>query len=126
MNSGRLADLQWQNFSDYQKYVKEFYDAGNYQLEWTRGGKPTPQALEMIAILQSAAEKGLDAKDYDGDRWAGRISALGSAASGDQSAAVKMDVALTVSAMRYISDLHLGRVDPKTLHPDFDPRAPQV
>ncbi len=121
VNSGRLADLQWQNFSDYQKYVKEFYDAGNYQLEWTRGGKPTPQALEMIAILRSAAEKGLDAKDYDGDRWAGRISALGSAASGDQSAAVKMDVALTVSAMRYISDLHLGRVDPKTLHPDFDP-----
>ncbi len=122
VNSGRLADLQWQNFSDYQKYVKEFYDAGNYQPEWTRGGKPTPQALEMIAILQSAAEKGLDAKDYDGDRWAGRISALGSAASGDQSAAVKMDVALTVSAMRYISDLHLGRVDPKTLHPDFDPQ----
>jgi len=121
VSSGRLADLQWQNFSDYQKYVKEFYDAGNYQLVWTRGGKPTPQALEMIAILRNAAEKGLDSKDYDGDRWAGRISALGSAAGGDESAAVKMDVALTVSTMRYISDLHLGRVDPKTLHPDFDP-----
>jgi L,D-transpeptidase YcbB len=121
VNTGRLADLRWQNFSDYQKWVKEFYDAGNYQLEWTRGGKPTPQALEMIGILQDAAEKGLDSRDYDGERWAGRISALGGAAGGKESALVKMDAALTVSAMRYISDLHLGRVDPKTLHPDFDP-----
>ena len=121
VSSGRLAELRWQNFSDYQKYVKEFYEAGNYQLEWTRGGKPTPQALEMISILQSAAEKGLDSKDYDGDRWSGRISSLGSAAGGAESAAVRLDVALTVSTMRYISDLHLGRVDPKTLHPDFDP-----
>jgi murein L,D-transpeptidase YcbB/YkuD len=121
VDSGRLADLQWQTLSDYQKSVKEFYDAGNYQLEWTRGGKPTPQALELIGILQNAAEKGLDSKDYDGDRWAARINGLGRAAGREESAAVRMDVALTVSAMRYISDLHLGRVDPKTLHPDFDP-----
>jgi murein L,D-transpeptidase YcbB/YkuD len=121
VDSGRLADLQWQTFSDYQKSVKEFYDAGNYQLEWTRGGKPTPQALELIGILQNAAEKGLESKDYDGDRWAARISGLGRVAGREESPLVRMDVALTVSAMRYISDLHLGRVDPKTLHPDFDP-----
>jgi L,D-transpeptidase YcbB len=121
VNSGRLSDLRWQNFSDYQKSVKEFYEAGNYQLEWTRGGKLTPQALEMIGILQNAAEKGLDSNDYDGDRWAGKTSALGSTATADESALVKMDAALTVSTMRYISDLHLGKVDPKTLHPDFDP-----
>jgi len=117
VDSGRLADLQWQNFSDYQKSVKEFYDAGSDQLEWTRGGKPTQQALELIGILQDAAEKGLDGRDYDSERWTGRISAL----SGEESALVRMDVAVTVSAMRYISDLHLGKVDPKTLHPDFDP-----
>lgn len=121
VDSGRLADLQWQTFSDYQKWVKEFYDAGNYQLEWTQGGKPTVQALELIEILQNAARKGLDGKDYDGERWAARISALGAATGRDESALVRMDVALTVSAMRYISDLHLGRVNPKTLHPDFDP-----
>ncbi len=122
VNGGRLSDLHWQNFLDYQRSVKEFYEAGNYQLEWTRGGKPTPQASELIAILQDAAEKGLDSRDYDGERWAGRIRALGVAAGSEESALVKMDVALTVFAMRYISDLHLGRVDPKILHPDFDPQ----
>jgi L,D-transpeptidase YcbB len=34
---------------------------------------------------------------------------------------VKFDVALTVSAIRYGTDLHLGKVDPRTLHKDFDP-----
>jgi L,D-transpeptidase YcbB len=34
---------------------------------------------------------------------------------------VKFDVALTVSAIRYASDLHLGKVDPKVLHKNFDP-----
>lgn len=119
--SGRLADLQWPNFSDYEKWVKEFYDLGNYELAWTRGGKPTTQALELIAILDDATEKGLDSKDYDGERWAGRIKALDGAPGKEETALVKFDVALTVSAMRYISDLHLGKVDPKELHREFDP-----
>ena len=33
---------------------------------------------------------------------------------------IHFDVALTVSVMRYISDLHLGRVDPATYHSRFD------
>jgi len=117
----RLAELQWPNFSDYGKWVREFYDLGNGRLEWSRNGKPTPQALQMIGILEDAREKGLDSRDYDGERWAERLRALAASGLGSESALVKFDVALTVSAMRYISDLHLGKVDPKTLHKDFDP-----
>jgi murein L,D-transpeptidase YcbB/YkuD len=121
VDSGQLAELQWQDFSDYQKWVKEFYELGKYELAWTRGGKPTEQAVDLIAILEDSAEKGLDSKDYDGERWPGRLSALNSAAGRKESELTTTDVALTVSAMRYISDLHLGRVNPRTLHPDFDP-----
>jgi murein L,D-transpeptidase YcbB/YkuD len=120
VDSGRLADLQWPDFSNYGKWVKEFYDSGSYGLAWTHAGKPTAQARELIAILDDAEEKGLDSKDYDGGRWDGRIKSLDGAAP-DQSTLVKFDVALTVSAMRYISDVHLGLVDPRTLHRDFDP-----
>ncbi len=122
VDSGRLAGLQWPDFSDYGKWGKEFYVSGNYELAWTRGGKPTSQALTMIAILDDAGEKGLDSKDYDSEHWAERIKALTGASTRDDSSLVKFDVALTVSSMRYISDLHLGRVDPKTLHRDFDPQ----
>ena len=121
LQSGRLADLQWPSFSDKSEYVKEFYEESGNKLGWIQGGKPTPQALELIGILENADEKGLDNKDYDGARWPGRAQALESAGGAAESALVRFDVALTVSAIRYISDLHLGKTDPKVLHKDFDP-----
>ena len=119
--SGRLEDLQWPNFSDYGPFVKQFYEEAGYKLGWSRDRKPTPQALEMIALLENADEKGLDKIDYDGERWQGKLRALQDAGGDAETGLANFDVALTVSAMRYISDLHLGKVDPMTLHKDFDP-----
>lgn len=117
--SGRLADLQWPNFSDRLEGVQGLYTAGDNRLGWIRNGKPTPQALELIGLLENADQKGLDAQDYDGPRWPARLDGLSK--SPGESALVRFDVALTVSAVRYLRDLHLGKVSPITLHKDFDP-----
>jgi murein L,D-transpeptidase YcbB/YkuD len=119
--SGNLADLQWPKFADRSDSVKEFYEETGYKLAWIRDGKPTPQALELIGILQEADKKGLESKDYDGLRWAGRLQELQGSDRDSESRRLKFDVALTISGARYISDLHLGRVDPETLHKGFDP-----
>ena len=119
VESGRLADLRWANFSDRREAVQAFYARGADHFGWVRGGKPTPQALEMIELLQNADQKGLTPEDYDGPRWRARVESFGSAPS--ESSLVRFDVALTVSAIRYITDLHLGKVSPATLHKDFDP-----
>lgn len=121
VGSGRLPDLQWPNFSDHRASVREFYEEIGYKLGWIQGGKPTPQALELIGILEEADKKGLDSKDYDGARWPDRLKSLQAGAGEAESGRVKFDVALTVSGTRYISDLHLGKVDPESLHKDFDP-----
>ena len=121
LDKSRLEDLQWPNFSDYATHAREFYGKDGYALEWTRGGKPTRQALELIAVLEKAASKGLDSKDYDGEKWTSRVNSLTTAATKDEAALVNFDVALTVSGLRYASDLHLGKVDPRTLHTDFEP-----
>jgi murein L,D-transpeptidase YcbB/YkuD len=121
LDKDRLEELQWPNFSDYSAQIKEFYEKAGYTLEWSRGGKPTQQALELIAILQQAENKGLDSRDYDGERWPARVKALSAASSKDETALVNFEVAMTVSGMRYSSDLHLGKVDPRTLHTDFEP-----
>ena len=119
--SGKLASLQWPNFSAQSAAVKEFYDQSGYRLGWSRGGKPTAQAIESIGLLENADQKGLDSKDYDGLRWPERLKSLQSPSGASETALVNFDVALTVSAIRYGTDLHLGKVDPKTLHKDFDP-----
>lgn len=121
--SGRLSDLQWPNFADHAASVKDFYDDTGYKLGWVSAGKPTVQAQAVIEILEQAERKGLNSVDYDGSRWPDRLKAL--QAGAPQSARINFDVALTVSAIRYLSDLHLGKVDPKILHKDFDPERPE-
>jgi murein L,D-transpeptidase YcbB/YkuD len=121
IESGRLADLQWPNFSDRADAVREFYALAGYRLAWSQAGKPTAQATELIGILEAADQKGLDSKDYDGARWPERLKTLESQSTATESALIKFDVALTVSAIRYGLDLHLGKVNPKLLHKDFDP-----
>jgi murein L,D-transpeptidase YcbB/YkuD len=118
--SERLVNLQWPNFSENSVAVKEFYESSD-RLGWSRGGKPTPQALELIEILEEADQKGLDSRDYDGVKWPERLKSLQSPGGATESALVKFDVALTVSTLRYGTDLHLRKVDPKVLHKDFDP-----
>ena len=119
VDSAKLADLRWPDFSDYGKIVKEFYDAYGNSLPWVRGMEPTPQAGQVIAILLQADRKGLSADDYDGPRWNTRLAKLKPAASQPSEAdAVQFDAALTICVMRYISDLHIGKINPK--HFDFD------
>ena len=123
VESGHLADLQWPSFSDRADAVGEFYAQAGYRLAWSQAGKPTAQATGMIGILEDADLKGLDNKDYDGARWPERLKMLQSPSTATESALIKFDVALTVSAIRYGLDLHLGKVNPKLLHKDFDPEV---
>ncbi|MDW5265780.1 MULTISPECIES: murein L,D-transpeptidase [Acidobacteriaceae] len=111
----KLPSLRWPNFSDYQTAVTTFYDDRNYELAWTRDGKPTATALAFIEQFKDAASKGLAPEDYDASLWAGRVQKL----SGKPADAIsEFDVAMTVNVMRYISDLRIGRVNPS--HFNFD------
>jgi murein L,D-transpeptidase YcbB/YkuD len=70
--------------------------------------------------LKNADNEGLTPEDYGGPRWESRISDLQQSGPPPESELVQFDVALTVSAMRYISDLHLGRVNPRRFHFELD------
>ncbi len=116
--TGHLAELRWPDFTDYQPLVTKFYESGSYEAAWVEGSVPTIQALEVIKALQASESKGLDPEDYDGSRWAGRIAALNNSTPADvNNAVVQFELALTVSAMRYVSDIHIGKVNPQ--HFDF-------
>jgi len=112
--AGRLDDLRWPDFPDYQRHVKNFYHLAGYAPAWIRHGQATPQARSVIGILQKADEKGLHSDDYDGPRWEARLARLSAAPEAERA---RFDAALTVCAMRYTSDLHIGRVNPR--HLDF-------
>ena len=107
-SAGKLDQLRWQDFSDYKPLVETFYSARDWQTAWISGSQPTRQATELIDLFEQSAAKGLRPDDYDSSKWADRVKQLGS----DRQKA-DFDLALTVAAMRYISDLHIGRVNPQ-------------
>lgn len=116
ITGGTFPDLRWPDFSDYRGQVQKFYELNGNSLSWVKGMEPTRQAREVIALLLQADQKGLSADDYDGPKWSGRLTPLKPATRQPSEAdAVKFDLALTVCAMRYISDLHIGKVNPKRL-----------
>jgi murein L,D-transpeptidase YcbB/YkuD len=110
--AGKLSELRWPNFSDYRTDFLQLYQASNFSPLWlSANGQPTPQALTVIHALQSSRQKGLIPDDYDAARWQDRLTAL--QAKPDPTTRANFDAALTVCMMRYISDLHIGRVNPK-------------
>jgi L,D-transpeptidase YcbB len=112
--AGTLPDLRWPNFTDYRDAVTKFYAAGGNSLAWIQNGKASPQAVSMMLLFQQAASKGLNPEDYDASRWDARLARLQpTAPKPSDTDLAHIDLALTVSAMRYISDLHIGRVNPQ-------------
>jgi len=111
VQSGRLDDLRWPDFSDYRADVANFYRPSGYALTWIQGNAPTKRAREMVEILRRADAEGLNPEDYDGSRWVERFAHLESSHSPQGEA--RFDVALTVCVMRYISDVRIGRINPK-------------
>ena len=101
--------MRWPNFRNLQTSLQEFYEPAGFAPAWIQGSTPSPQALAMIELFRNAWKKGLEPEDYDVSRWDGRLHSL----QRSSSEAAVFDVALTVSTMRYVSDLRIGRINPQ-------------
>jgi L,D-transpeptidase YcbB len=108
-SKGTLDGMRWADFRDYQPSLQKFYEPTGYSPAWVQGTRPSSQALSMIALFKNAWIKGLEPEDYDASRWDARLRALPDSGAG----VAVFDLALTVCAMRYVSDLRVGRINPQ-------------
>lgn len=108
--AGRLDEMERSNFSDYKQHFIATYEATGHAPLWLQAGGLSPQGEGVIKALEQCERKGLDPRDYDSAKWPQRVEGLKTA---DDIQKANFDAALTVAAMRYISDLHIGRVNPK-------------
>jgi murein L,D-transpeptidase YcbB/YkuD len=114
MSAGTLLDVRSATSSNDRQNAQKVYEAIKYAPAWVREGQVTPQALAIIAALENSQQKGLNPEDYDASRWAARLIAL-KAAPVNANAVAQFDAALTVNAIKYLSNLRIGRVNPKPL-----------
>jgi len=105
----------------YAREAQQLYAALDDSLVWFGDTLPTAEARQMIEELKHADDKGLRVEDYDGPLWDTRLGAFAGSKSSSETDEIDFDVALTVSTMRFLSDLHLGLVNPRALHFIFRP-----
>jgi L,D-transpeptidase YcbB len=115
VKSGNLEEMRWPNFSDYRIALQKFYEPSGYIPAWVQESQPVSQALSLIELFRDAGKKGLDPEDYDASRWEQRIRSLQGSSTAESVA--RLDLALSVCTMRYVSDLRIGRINPQ--HFDF-------
>jgi murein L,D-transpeptidase YcbB/YkuD len=109
-----LTELRFADWPEHRDAVERLYVNRGFTPLWIRKGHPTKSALEVIDLLEGADAVGLTAEDYDAGRWTERVNELRDDGATEVGRA-RFDLALTVSVMRYASDLHRGRIDPRPL-----------
>jgi murein L,D-transpeptidase YcbB/YkuD len=112
---GTVAKGQFGNnlgAAGYREQVKKLYESRNYAALWLKGDGPTSQATYLIEALRASRQKGLNPNDYGAENLGTQLKSLKGASAAAQAS---FDATLTLSAMRYVSDLRIGRINPKHL-----------
>jgi L,D-transpeptidase YcbB len=99
--------------------IGELYATNAYRLLWSDGAKPTAQAIALLQQLRLAGERGLDPEDYPGNRLAYLLVDLIDAQHSGIEQWALFDAGLSLAGMRFLSDVHVGRVDPATMGRDL-------
>jgi murein L,D-transpeptidase YcbB/YkuD len=93
---------------------------------WLTHGRPTPQALAILKVLQGAGGYGLERSDYDATRLStlatamlasqppgiGRTLYRAADSACDDLGEAQFELDLSAAAIALVSDLHFGRIEP--------------
>lgn len=112
--------LTWPDYPHYQDEMEELYEPGGYGLLWFEGGMPTPQARAAVEALLGADVHALHPEDYDASRLDELLASIAGGREVDGSELALVDAAISVGFLRFLSDLHIGRVNPHNLSFGFN------
>jgi L,D-transpeptidase YcbB len=100
------------NTVGYRDLITRLYESVNFGPLWIKDNSPTSQTTYLIEALRTSRLKGLNPRDYDAEGLATQSKSLKGASA---AARASFDASLTLATMRYISDLRIGRINPKHL-----------
>jgi murein L,D-transpeptidase YcbB/YkuD len=119
IEEGNPAYLDWSAAASDRDQIGKLYEANGYRLLWSDGEKPTAAAISLLQQLRLAGERGLDPEDYPGNRLAYLLIDLIDAPHSGIEQWALFDAGLSRAGVRFLSDVHLGRVDPAMMGHDL-------
>lgn len=119
IEEGNPAYLDWSAAPENRDQIGKLYRANGYRLYWSDGRKPTAAAIALLQQLRLAGERGLDPEDYPGNRLAYLLIDLLDAPHPGVEQWALFDAGLSLAGLRFLSDVHVGRIDPATMGHDL-------
>jgi murein L,D-transpeptidase YcbB/YkuD len=117
IKEGVHPKLHWSNFADVQSVLDQLYQARGFRPLWSSNGVVTSQARSLVASLAEANSKGLKNEDYDAALFRGWQNEIKPNHAADT---VAFDLGLSISVMRYATNLYVGRVNPRHVNFGLD------
>jgi L,D-transpeptidase YcbB len=102
--------------NQYKKEIQDFYAQDNYHFAWLKENRPTSQAVAMIQAMQNAEKAGLSGEDYHASGWIARLVQFTQSTPAASDELPRFDLDVTAYALRYLSNLCCGRVNPRSLN----------
>jgi murein L,D-transpeptidase YcbB/YkuD len=112
---GNPGYLNWSAALADRDSISKIYEENGYRLLWSDGVKPTQQALALLQELRAAGERGLEPEDYPGNQLAYLLVDLIDSKHAEVEQWAVFDASLSLAGIRFLSDLHYGRIDPSTV-----------
>jgi murein L,D-transpeptidase YcbB/YkuD len=108
--------LMLSNFPNRTEDLESLYKMSNHQLLWLGTANAEKNITDALNLLAHAADHGLKSKNYDTETLRQKLpSALKLKPDAYKESAL-YDTALSISLLRFLHDLHYGRVNPQGIN----------
>ncbi|MGH7495973.1 MAG: L,D-transpeptidase family protein [bacterium] len=107
--------MKWPDFPFYKDEMEGLYQPLAFQPFWLVNGQPRPQIRDAVDILLYAETRGLDPEDYDASRLDAQARQIQAGAGFSAEDLALFDTQLSLALFRQISDVHIGKINPKNL-----------
>ena len=108
--------LSHSDFSNRAEDLTALYKLADYKLLWLGNDLAEQNILQALELLDTVADNGLNTANYDGNTLREKLPAALKLAVDDYKQLALYDTAISVSLLRYLHDLHYGRVSPQGLN----------
>jgi len=116
INSKSHPYLAHADFTNRAEDLADLYKAVDNKLLWLGNPLAEQNILQVIELLDAVADNGLNAASYDAKSLREKMPAALLLAVGDYKQLALYDTAISLSLLRYLHDLHYGRVSPQGLN----------
>ncbi len=115
IDAKRHPQLLQPDFPNRAENVQSLYELEGFQLLWFGTETALNNNKQAIKLLQNAAESGLSPERYDLRVLQENLATAQTADMLDPQRLAVLDTALSIELLRYMYDLHYGRVDPHNI-----------